>query len=724
MIRLLHYRSQSSLVYWVHLDSAQLLPAWKAGLLPVKFCLGHISLCDGEYGTYKESDHVAVKREDACTVPRGLLILEAQCRLFEFLRDVTRAILGDSVLGSGNATTDTTSKATQNDVGLSNRWLHFLDAERKQVTSISSFGATFVESPFSDRLGCDLDTLIDIAQNISSECQDELWLLQTDLEYFYERVTYYDDHWFDSLTELQHAKIGVSSEKDKYDNIAHMMTLSVLARARDSQMLLEDCLFVKKAGHECGVGFHTGSVLTRGYKWPLGRLCRSLTVEINSAQYEIGKLTGKSGAFRQHFEYTYDEKAKGFDRNVRGGAAAYCSLYEKDRLTFYLLHLMNNSEQTLFWELPKTLQDLDEFLNSKHEELPWIDPELYRVISRLSAIQRMQSVLSQHRPRARIYDICSEKRSFCERADAQSSKLAKEQYSGNLACIMMGLGSNVAPISRFKMPKGKKNEAWLVKRDDAQKALSDLWRRAREEYEKPFVQIATPKEYYEPDLTAMRQSESHEHLAQLEKEREEILDRLQTTRKGKLPESQETLEEGIRKLSLPTESEKASSAHQPQKDKVKTRPAGPVAARYAAAFANLNEEETEAQEKVVSPTLYTVDSNSIDSSVLSTMFPESGQGVESGAKTFDWMDFVQTMSTLNFSAQHRDGSAFTFTGNIYLPDAPTKLQKRSINVHRPHPRSEMGPILLRSLGRILNKRFGWERANFLFVEKEARASAE
>ena len=112
------------------------------------------------------------------------------------------------------------------------------------------------------------------------------------------------------------------------------------------------------------------------------------------------------------------------------------------------------------------------------------------------------------------------------------------------------------------------------------------------------------------------------------------------------------------------------------------------------------------------PVLYTLYHNSIPFQVIAMMFPDRSNGIEEGGKTVEWLDFLSTMKTLGFAVEHRGGSAFTFRGAIRLPGDHLTLRKRSFSDHMPHPSTEMSPILLHSLGRRYNRRFGWQRANF------------
>lgn len=161
---------------------------------------------------------------------------------------------------------------------------------------------------------------------------------------------------------------------------------------------------------------------------------------------------------------------------------------------------------------------------------------------------------------------------------------------------------------------------------------------------------------------------------------------------------------------------------EPAKEKTKTRPEGTSAsaalhARYATAFANFTIDDEINEAEKPPPILYRLKPGSIEAKMVRIMLPDPNEDVSKDKSSVDWINFVGGMTAFGFRAEHRGGSVFTFGGDIMLPDNTLAPQKRSFNVHRPHPDTEMGPILLHSLGRRCNRRFGWQRGNFAVQEK-------
>lgn len=123
-----------------------------------------------------------------------------------------------------------------------------------------SFSSFYANQPFSSPPRFDIDSIVQIAENQASEAHDELWPLQTDPEYFYERAKYHEARWrqdFTSIRPLTHA--------ERYSNISYVITIKVLIRAHDWQWLLGECRYVKKLLRNLTEEVHTGKSLPAHY---------------------------------------------------------------------------------------------------------------------------------------------------------------------------------------------------------------------------------------------------------------------------------------------------------------------------------------------------------------------------------------------------------------------------------------------------------------------------
>ena len=65
--------------------------------------------------------------------------------------------------------------------------------------------------------------------------------------------------------------------------------------------------------------------------------------------------------------------------------------------------------------------------------------------------------------------------------------------------------SQIWRVQLFRMPTGKRDEQWLSRRDWAQQALSDLWRKARHVYQMMLEASGVSQKLIEPQLAMMKQ---------------------------------------------------------------------------------------------------------------------------------------------------------------------------------------------------------------------------
>jgi len=86
-----------------------------------------------------------------------------------------------------------------------------------------------------------------------------------------------------------------------------------------------------------------------------------------------------------------------------------------------------------------------------------------------------------------------------------------------------------------------------------------------------------------------------------------------------------------------------------------------------------------------------------------SMFPET---TEERQRSVDWDAFVSALEDAGLAPKNGGGSIVTFD------DA---RGSRKISFYRPHPVPIIDPIMLRAMGRRLNKWFGWDRASFTQV---------
>ena len=279
-----------------------------------------------------------------------------------------------------------------------------------------------------------------------------------------------------------------------------------------------------------------------------------------------------------------------------------------------------------------------------------------------------------------------------------------------LLMTMDQIGAAISPLSKFRTPRGKRDEEWIAGRDVAQRALSDLWKAASNYHGTYLKHAKVPQKYVDTLLELMRLGDSPENQTWLAVEKQKIVDRLEAARKCAEAEKYALRPVDGAWTSVQQDVLKKYRPEHRAKTKTKTRCKGTPT--------TMGKEITEEIRLCVEeapPILYRVKTKAKVWKVIHAIFPDHEQSREDSGQAVDWTEFLSAMGTLDLTAVNRGRSAFTLSGQIMLPDS-TSTQKGSICVHRPHPSTEMSPILLRSLGKRFHRRFGWQRANFLAID--------
>ena len=714
LLRLLHYRAFTSLEDWIVYDNSQIQQAWKMGAFGEQSAHGCVIMRGNRYGATQEFDAGLVHSGIAYTTPRALALLEAQRRLFQCLRTVVAMLT--------HASNDTlpSSKvllASSESQIFSEKWLKAVEVREESNAGRLSFGHMWSEQPFDKPPRFDIEQVLDIARNRAAEAQDELWLLQTDLEYFYATLKYHEAQWFDQAAKTAKISDGQPTRKEKLDNIGYIVTVKMALFAREWQWLAEESEYIKqgmmKSAME-GIGKCEASPIQMkglsNLKSLLLRADKFLRVDLKRNLLKA-----------QSFKHLLTVKRCGPASRVANGRIEdwgwgveveftdYSRLIFDDPLGWCLHQLCQDPDDMGTFDHHVVFEKIDGLLARSTGEQNRINAELYRTLADLMAVKQMLDILTKHRPYVGLTDISA----FQE--DRQSWTVLSRTLRNPKAMKSSeyDLGSEIIPITKFAPPVGPRDRIWLANRDKAHQSLSKLWQKARVGYQKEFESIQVPQWCIDPQLESMKQVDSPEVLGLLELEREQILHRLERARGVKLTESRDYAPAAS--IFNDPDISTTSLKQEQLRKKEKTR--------------RVNPQEDEIREAVTlaqglelveaAPTtrkLYNFARKDKIWKVLGLMFPVDELTTPTERpKVADWKDFLAAFAKIGLMAFHRGGSAFTFSGEILVSDA-FGAEKHSINVHRPHPDTEMSAIVLRSVGKRCERRFGWTRETFAYAD--------
>ena len=144
--------------------------------------------------------------------------------------------------------------------------------------------------------------MIDIAETKAMEAADELWLLQTDLDYFHELMRRHEREWLDAIPRMQYLKSF--SPKNKADSIGYIMTVKMVIQARDWGWVLEECQTLKKFMGRSGANTCAGELLHSEYTRVLCGLHYLLLKAQLWYQISLSELFMKSKNFHSIREVT------------------------------------------------------------------------------------------------------------------------------------------------------------------------------------------------------------------------------------------------------------------------------------------------------------------------------------------------------------------------------------------------------------------------------------
>ena len=704
LINLLHYRATSRPEEWVVFDNAQIQSAWHQSALREKSADGCITMNGDRYGKWQAFDHQRVHSGYAYGAPRALLILEAQQQLLRFLRKFTAVILRDSSLENSvsfeprllltNSSPDIETQACS-------KWTESIRTHSQAFASKpwTSLGSIYASQPFYSPPKFDIDSITEIAENQACEAHDELWLLQTDPAYFYERAKYQEASWHQGIPKLDTVRKPTHTES--YSNICFIMTIKVLLRARNWQWLFEECRHVKAILDQHAKEIRLDKPLPARCNFALCSLHIMLRQNREYHKLNLFKALQRSRTFNSMFKLTHvavpNATTFGYGFDIRDEG----TLYKRNRTGWCLWQLRGDPKDPFTFPFELVLQHLEDHLHSRpREEFDRVDQEMYKIISDLAAVEKTMMLVKYHRPIFTISHTDGSTSDTCN-FDRQAWRVfVPEKTKPDITtCTSIGLGTTIFPLDQFRMPKGPKNEEWLTKSDRVRKSLRTLWAVARGGYQAMLASKDIAQAFIEPQLEQMKQGETPAHLQQIEVEKQKILESLNAARLRVLPKPKE---DTVPQFGTSTDSPPARYIPQPPKEKTKTRPSD---------ISSVSELPLVSEEPdKPSPVLYQLQPNSMAYRLASLLFPDGDDDPNKGGA--DWVEFVTAMTEYGFRAEPRGGSVFTFKGMVKVAETPAETCLRSINFHRPHPSTELSPITLRGMGRRLNRRFGWQRENF------------
>ena len=356
------------------------------------------------------------------------------------------------------------------------------------------------------------------------------------------------------------------------------------------------------------------------------------------------------------------------------------------------------------------LQFLDDYLASNPSDLRQINGEIIKQLSIITSSARIMDNIELQRPRigpANRQMLRQNRPAFKWLANGlENFGLQMTGKKRTFNTNDMDIGQLLLPMNKFHVPKGKRTIMWLTECDAVYAALNTIWEQARKAYKARAHHRGDALELIEAGLREMSYGSSETHLQQLQLEKEDILRAI---------ESHETTLTTVNHVPLSHDSSNIRPTGNPfraptlmsSKAKSRPQPDTPLRARQSQTgcppkhsgytpFIHTLQGSSDTQP---TPVLYTFKPTDKIWVPLLLLFPSFRCTVvttnSDSISICTWHAFVRTTTRLGFSAEHREGSAFTFrlagngvterNWNGRVGRTVGRADHGAIVIHRPHP---------------------------------------
>ena len=727
-IRLLHYRAEPPLQHWVTFDNEEVQRAWAQRRLSENFADGGIVLEGSTFGRALNIQASQLHSGWVYGSPRGLLILEAQYRLFRFLRRVTESIMTESPLpnakddidsGLDIQSTNAPSMVAQTadmlptmmdlapspsaPLQASAKWSAFIERPL-QGNVTRRLAGYFEHEPFSAPPRFHASSTVSTIVDLTLEAMDELFLLQTDpgmsdARLWLTLLIINIDYFVEQLRIQQATPINANLATDKLaklkaekdvTQIAFSLTIETFTHARDFLWVIEDLKAVKAARARSDTAFTVEEQqrALQDYFCNLNGVLRHLHRIKAELQYTLARLIVTTSTFYPSLKMEFPKD----DIPILISSPAHAA-YDRDPLAWCLTAMTVNkpphsyATSTILQKIDIILQDTQQFKR--------IDGATWHCLSRLADIEKIMHICNLHRPVLNP---------FRHRRDAPVWRYLHFALCPTDPDQHKDIGishDDIAVLRRESSPKRPLNREWLADGDQRRAHLIALWKKAKHGYLRFLERKGVPHDLHAVLGLDLLNVSSQKHSRAMARQRDQALQTLAAE------EQQRHVEEHIPlDMLIFDDIDKQSGPPPPiSPKKTKTRP-GPSINKSPEVM-----DLEEADEMQGSPpVLYRFKERSKTWRVIIGMFPAAE---DSDVPTpVQWKDLTRAMVDFGFAVMPGKGSQCKFTGDVFLNNDAQRRQKATITLHKPHPDPSVSTILLQAFGTRCQNHFGWTREHF------------
>ncbi|WKT54251.1 hypothetical protein QSH57_004835 [Fusarium oxysporum f. sp. vasinfectum] len=665
LFALLHYRTAYSPQHWAAFDSRQLTLGWAAGFFDVDFSAKCVVMYGDQYGSLVDWEEKAAHRADTLGFPRAMLVLEAQAYLMEVLCSIVGRIL-DGVDPSQPPRVD--------------KWRELVSHDAFRQTGVVEFWSPYTNQAFSKPPEFDSNYLLTLAKTRLDETRDHLWYLQCDAAYM-----------------RRHLKTMFATEIFKKASESHRAVL--LAQRIRTEILNHhwwrwiemECKHVDTERKRFRDNVYSGTPLPIRYDKALGALELLLVNQVIYRASRLEELLPFVPGLQKHWSLEPEANLP----NTIGFLKREASVNTQEALTedpldWCLVQLQAKPDDQRAFDHAMLFAMLQDHLSSNPSEKKRLDEIIYQTLSDLSTCHEMLLAVRFHRPQnaARTLQEVSttEDREFWKPRRSES-------YKEDLG-LLQGIGTSlIRDFYLAKPPTGPRNADWLARSRVLRTALEKFWESIRGTVREEFRSSAYSPAEVDSLLEVVSANLSAEYLQQEQQAEAEILTAI---RRVEEPQA-------VAGFFYEAEPRPVPSTIVTRREKAKTRGGQGTSAgdtiELGDKAASAHGEPTE----LTKGTAIEVTRQSLG--VFQLMFPNRDDVV----KDVLWDRFVHAMIDAGFTARNNSGSAVAFK--------QLSGEGGRIVFHKPHPVDKIDPVLLRIMGKRMERWFGWRRELFVLRDE-------
>lgn len=706
-LSLLNSRTQHPPFEWALFDKMNIVAAEQMNIMPGQYNPKCISFHPDDYGCLRDWDQKLAHQQTILGYSQGIFVLTSQSRILKFLRKVVNELLCDIQRRGWPAEVTNHIEPgipTQSSGQKQEKWLQlvtngFSTFGLHPVVSWSSYTHQhLVAPPQADPM--ELSTKI---RTVYQDTLDGLWALQTDPGAVQLAVKelcsclYF--HYLDKTKE--------------WGRIADEVIFSPIRREMLWRQTLKECekmiaaykSFQENRSEKNRLRFDSSLLI-------LHDCCtEQLIWAIRDLQYSLPYQPG--------FEKNYEWK-RGSNGKRKAPQINAKDWFLHDPLFWSLDCLCNDPYRDLNCDPVVYLRAFDEQLHKASEkERRRVSSSLLTLVGDVAAIDEVRTVIQCTRgiDRIALKEFLTDPRFKIEQRERHelAQTFIKTRYE---VLDIHDLCSAAAPAlkelcTRHPWPKGITTLESAQRASDARDVLAQMWEKIRCVFNKAVIKngMGGPvmKEYVEiwsldlsQEYQSLRRSEQEEAEAAL-KAKIEAKDRLRAATSALLQRPKTTT--AIDTAALLNQRQAVLQEISTNKPKLKTQGRSGNEALFSAPADLATSTSTEVDVERIKVKLANLP-------LLHQMFPLGGsfsdfsspETSRTGTRTWKWQHFVDVMMDAGFSVSQGSGSAVSFEHSS---------GKGRIVFHQPHPQPIIDPVMLRFMGRRLNRWFGWHRETFV-----------